>query len=286
MKSYKLLTLLLAGLMACGEDEKLADPIYEFISFRGNPAVDLNERDHSTEGFPFTLQLLAFKPYTRDIEITFEVTAVNAVESIDFEIVPSTKKIVLKAGTYTSDTLWIKTIDNNAGTELERTVEVAIKTVSETGIRIGLGIDEPRNAAVVARILDDECTSQPDIYGVNDLSNEIDWGSGGTETVVSGSVNGSAITLTGDLIGYDPFANATLTITLTPDGAGAMNGSAMFGEFEAGEDSDGYFYKFIQSGTGTYDLCSGTITISYDIYWQDGPDWVYWYSVTNVISTP
>jgi len=38
-------------------------------------------------------------------------------------------------------------------------------------------------------------------------------------------------------------------------------------------------------GAGTYDVCSGEINITYDIYYMD-TDWIYWYTVTNVLSVP
>ena len=86
------------------------------------------------------------------------------------------------------------------------------------------------------------------------------------------------------MIDYGTFPNATLTITLTPYSAGGTNGLALFDEQESGTDNDGYKYKFKQIGDGSYDVCSGTITVEYEIYWLDGPTWTYWYSVKNVLS--
>ena len=100
-----------------------------------------------------------------------------------------------------------------------------------------------------------------------------------------GVLTGSTIKLTGDLIDYGPFSNASLSVTLTPVSAGSTKGKASFGEQETGTDSDGYDYKFIEVGEGSFDVCSGTIAIEYDIYYMDG-GWVYWYSVTNVFSVP
>lgn len=51
-----------------------------------------------------------------------------------------------------------------------------------------------------------------------------------------------------------------------------------------GTDSDGYGYKFIQTGEGTYDVCQGEVEIEYDIYYLDGGAWVYWYAVKNTLS--
>ena len=124
-----------------------------------------------------------------------------------------------------------------------------------------------------------------DIYVSNNLSNSINDGNDGI-TTVTGAVSGSSVTLQGNLIGYGAFSSASLTVTLSPASAGAMKGSATFGEQETGTDSDGYQYKFVEVGEGSFDLCSGTITVEYDIYWLDGSSWTYWYSVTNTFSAP
>ena len=83
-------------------------------------------------------------------------------------------------------------------------------------------------------------------------------------------MTGSIIKLTGDLIDYGPFSNASLSVTLTPDGAGSTKGKATFGEQETGTDADGYEYKFVEVGEGSYNVCSGTIDIEYEIYYMDG----------------
>jgi hypothetical protein len=271
-----------ATVLACSDDEKVKDPVYEFVSFKGSETFNLNEKINSEQSYPVVAQLLAFKPYKEDIELMLEISGENAAENTDFVVTPGTT-LRIPAGSLVSDTLFIKTIDNEAGTDLERKIHIAIKSVSEEKIRIGVGITEPKNASITVKILDDECSKAMDIFNAS-LGNTIDWGGGGTTTSVTGVLSSSTVKVTGDLIGYSAFSSASIDITLTPVVAGAMKGSATFGEQEAGADSDGYEYKFVQVGEGSYDLCSGTITVEYDIYWLDGASWEYWYSVTNTYS--
>jgi hypothetical protein len=276
-----LLIVLCTGTFSCDDDENTtADPIYEFVAFAGESSVGLNEFENSEEPFPLTAKLLAFNPYAQDIDLTLEITGSNAQENTDFVVTPH-DVVKIRAGNLVSDTVWIKTVDNAAGTDEERSFQIKIKSVSQPDVKIGLGIADPKNAAVTFNILDDECSLTTDIYNTT-LSNSID---GTTTKPAEGVLSGSTIKLTGDLINYDPFSNASLSVTLTPDGAGSTKGKATFGEQETGTDSDGYAYKFIEVGEGSYDVCSGTISIEYDIYYMDG-GWVKWYSVTNVFSAP
>jgi hypothetical protein len=276
-----LLVFAFAGIVSCDDDETpIMDPIYEFIAFDGATSVNLSEFENSEEAFPLTLELLAFKPYAQDIDVTLEISSLNVQENTDFTVTPR-DVVKIRAGKLVSDTIWISTIDNTAGTDLERSFQVKIKSVSQPDIKIGLGLKEPKNASVNFTILDDECSLTTDIYNTT-LSNSIN----GTDTKpAEGVLNGNTLKLTGDLINYGPFSNAALSVTLTPVAAGATKGNATFGEQETGTDSDGYDYKFVEVGEGSYDVCSGTISLEYDIYYRDG-GWVYWYSVTNIFSVP
>lgn len=71
------------------------------------------------------------------------------------------------------------------------------------------------------------------------LSNAVDWGDGPIMKPATSSVNENKVTVTGNLIDYGTFPNATLTITLTPYSAGGTNGLALFDEQESGTDNDG-----------------------------------------------
>ncbi len=286
MKMKKILALIAAlsfAVFSCKEDEKIVDPIFEFVSFRGNDFVTLNEKVFSEDGYPLLIQLWAFNPYNEDISFTLNVSATNAQKDVDFTVTPS-DNIKIKSGRFFSDTIWVKTVNEDIGNDLERTFEVSISTISNTEIGIGLGATEQKNRSITFNILDDDCSGSPlCIFHTTELINAVDWGSV-VEKPAVGVVDkaNNTVTVSGDLIDYAEF---NLTLTLTPDSPGSLTGEAFFGEQEVGEAWDGYSYKFIQTGNGTYDADTGNINIAYDIYWWDG-GWWYWYSVTNSISAP
>jgi hypothetical protein len=273
-------TLLFAGMISCDDEENIVDPIYEFVAFAGESSVNLNELENSGSPFPLTIKLLAFEPYAQDIDLTLEVTGTNVEENTDFIVTPN-NVVKIRAGQLVSDTIWVKTVDNAAGTDIDRNFQVKIKSVSQANVKIGLGLADPKNATVNFSILDDECSLTTAIYNTT-LTNEIN---GSATKPVEGVVTANILKLTGDLIDYGAFSGATLSITLTPDGTGSTKGKATFGDQETGTDSDGYEYKFTEVGEGSYDVCSGTVSIEYDIYYMDG-GWTYWYSVTNIFSVP
>lgn len=276
--------LLIFGLLAfsCEEDSKPVDPIYEFVAFKGQPSINLNELTNSEQAYPLVVELKAFTPYQEDIVVGLEITGNNVAENTDFTVTPS-QSVTIPSGSLVSDTIYIKTIDNAAGSADARSFYIRINSVSKEDINIGLGLTEPRNAGVTVNILDDECSETTAIFNSSSLVNTLDWGGGAVIKPASGVVTGNTIKVTGDLIDYGAFSNATINITLAPDSEGATKGTATFGEQVAGTDSDGWEYKFIQTGEGTYDVCSGVINVAYDIYYMDA-DWVYWYSVTNQFS--
>ncbi|MBI1770215.1 MAG: hypothetical protein HYR67_17745 [Bacteroidetes bacterium] len=285
-KAILLITSLIAGAFSCKDESAVVDPVYEFVSFKGSESVNLSEYQNSSNAYPLVAQLLAFEPHTQDIDLTLEVTTVNAQENVDFIFTPH-DALKIHAGKLISDTLWIKTIDNSVSNG-ERRFDIRIKAVNKAEIKIGLGITEPKNGSITFKILDDECSKTISIFNTPGLINDIDWdGDDKTDAkkTVAGVVSGNQIKVTGNLIDYAPFSGASLTLTLTPSSPGAPKGAATFGDQETGTDNDGYAYKFIEVGKGSYDVCSGTIRTTYDIYYQDG-GWVYWYTVTNVFATP
>ncbi len=277
--------ILAAGIFSCDDEETIQDPIYEFVSFAGDEQVSLGEAT-SEDGYPLVVQLWAFDPYQQDITVTLGVTATNAVQGEDFTVTPS-DNVKIPAGRLTSDTVWIKTINNPDANELERTFEVKINSISQSDVNVGLGLTEPTKQSITFKILDDECSGNPIcVYNTN-LTNTINWGGDDVPKPATGVTDklNNTVTVNGDLIDYGAFSNATLTITLTPSGEGSAIGEATFGEQETGSDSDGYAYKFIQVGTGSYNAYTGIIKVEYDIYYWDG-GWVYWYTVTNEFSVP
>jgi len=276
--------VLCAGIFSCDDDENTpVDPIYEFVAFAGESSVGLNELENSGEPFPLVAKILAFEPYAQDIDLSLEITGSNAQENTDFVVTPH-DIVKIRAGKLVSDTIWIKTVDNTAGTDIERSFQIKIKSVSQPDVKIGLGLADPKNAAVTFNILDDECSLTTDIYNTT-LSNSIGGLNGDGTKPAEGVLTGDKIKLTGDLLNYGPFSNASLSVTLTPAEAGSTKGKATFGEQETGTDADGYEYKFVEIGEGSYDVCSGTINIEYEVYYIDG-GWTYWLTGTNSFSVP
>lgn len=274
------MTVIAAIGFSCEDDPKPVDPVYEFVAFKGPTSVNVNEFVNSETPFPLVIELKAFSPYPEDITVTLEVTGHNADLNSDFLIDPG-QAVIIPSGSFVSDTILVRTIDNASGSTAQRSFDIAIVSVSKPDVRIGLGIAEPKNAAITVNILDDECSETMSIFNSAALTNTINWGGEDVYKPAAGVIAGNTVEVTGDLIDYGAFSNATLVITLAPASEGATKGTATFGEQVAGTDSDGYEYKFIQTGEGTYDVCSGVIDVAYDIYYLDGGDWVYWYSVTN-----
>jgi hypothetical protein len=280
--------ILAAGIFSCDDDETIQDPIYEFISFGGDAEVNLGEATNNDAGYPLVVQLWAFEPYTQDITVNLGIGAINAKKDEDFTVTPS-DVVKIPAGRLTSDTIWVKTINNDDANELERTFDISIHSTSLPDANIGLGITEPKKGLIKFKIQDDECSGNPICTFNQELANVVSapddsWSEDHTAVSVVDK-NNSTVTVTGNLIAYGTFPAATLTLTMTPTSDGSSVGTATFGEQETGEDNDGYAYKFIEVGTGSYDASAGTIKVEYDIYYWDG-DWYYWYSVVNNFSLP
>jgi hypothetical protein len=275
--------LLCAAVISCEEEKAVSDTVYEFVSFRAE-TVSVDEFDNSTESYPVIVQLWASKPYSEDIDVTLEITGHNAVKDVDFTVTPD-QSVKIRAGSLVSDTLFIRTIDNASGVDDERSFDIKIGAVSKSDIKIGLGIAAPKKSILKVVIIEDDCNGSPLCAYNTGLNNTINGSKVNPVEVVLDKGSGK-LSVTGDLIDYDVFPAATLTLTLTPESEGAAIGTATFGEQVAGTDDEGYEYKFVEVGEGSYDATAGTISIEYDIYYMDGGDWIYWYSVTNVFSVP
>jgi hypothetical protein len=280
-----LLAVLTLVVFSCEEETKPVDPIYEFVAFKGPSTVNVNELNNSETPLELFVELRAFSPYREDVEVSYEITGNNAEKDMDFVVSPA-GSVKIKAGSFVSEPIRITTVDNDAGTALARNFDIRITSINKEGVRIGLGIIEPKNVGVTVNILDDECSETIDIFNSTSLVNTLDWGGGDVVKPAKGVIAGNTVKVSGDLIDYGPFSNAAITITLTPETEGGTKGTATFGEQLAGTDNDGYEYKFIQTGEGTYDVCSGVINVAYEIEYMDGGSWVYWYSVSNAISVP
>lgn len=259
--------------ISCSDDDSVKDQIYEFISFQGD---ELSINENTTDDTPVVLKLLGYEP-KQDITVNLTVINNNVQEGVDYTI--STKTATIKKGEFTSEPIYISTIDNNVGVDAERSFTIGFESSSNPDLKFGVGLDNPENAELKVIIVDDECTDTVDIFN-GALSNVTSYG---THSIV-GSVGDSEVTIVGDLISYGPFSNAELKINLEPESSGATKGTATFPDYEAGTDSDGYEYQFRQIGEGTYDVCSRTIVIDFEVYWLSGGNWTYWYTSNNIIT--
>jgi hypothetical protein len=273
-----LLIILPLGFISCKEDEQIEDPIFEFVSFKEGTVL-LNEKTHSEEPYPLVAKLLAFKPYNEDIELNIEIIGINAVEGVDFIVLPDASKLLIKAGSLVSDTLFLQTIDNDINSG-ERWIHVTITKTSKPDLKIGLGITEPKNATVRVQIVDDECDGSIEVFNNSTFTNKIN---GGNTTLIQGSLIGHELTFQGDIIDYAPFSGAKLVVDLVPYSEGSTAGAVSFGEQEVGADSDGYEYKFVQKKEGKYNVCEESVELEFDVLYLDGGDWVYWFTADNIL---
>lgn len=274
--------ILFALVVACDEDATIQDPVYEFAAFKEAGPVNLNELNNSTEAYPVVIQLFAFQPYSEDLTFQYTATGNNTAEGTDFTVTPA-GSITLKAGKLTSDTIWVKTIDNQAGTPDARSFNLAITSASKSDIKLGLGLADPKQKTLTFNILDDECSLTTDIYTATlDVLIGIDGETRGTN-VAEGNLVGNELSITGDLIWYGRMDDA-LVITLEPESPGSTKGTATMGTQFMGTAGDGYEYTFEEVGTGSYDVCSGTVTISYKTSYRavGETDWTPWQTVTNL----
>jgi hypothetical protein len=273
--------ILFAVAISCKEDEKIQDPVFEFVSFKEAGPVNLNEANNSADAYPVVVQLWAFQPYTENLTVQYTVTGNNAEEGVDFTVDPASS-ITLKGGSLTSDTIWVTTINNEAGSVDPRSFNIALSSVSQSDIKLGLGVADPKQKTLTFNILDDECSLTPAIYSaaMNNLIG-IDGATQGTNAATGVAV-GNVVSITGDLIWYGPMDDP-LVVTLTPEFEGATKGTAEFGTQFMGTANDGYEYTFTQVGTGNYDVCSGTISLTYDTSYREvgQTDWTPWQRVTN-----
>ncbi|WP_242204513.1 Calx-beta domain-containing protein [Aestuariivivens insulae] len=276
MKKLKYLFILVLALsfLGCEETPELYDfERYKFVSFISEEeSVMENAGDHDI--------FLRYDGSTleEDFTVTLSVGG-TAQEGTDYNV--ESKTVVFKAGEIKSEPFTIDVIDNLLDGTEDLTMEITIESVSNPNIDIGLGIVNQSNKIEVVTILDNECSEDIDIFAT-DLNCATPW----TPHTVTGTIDGSVLTLSGNLVDYSPLSVANLEVNLTPVEAGAKIGSASFNDYYVGLVSDGYVYQFRQAGEGTYDVCNKTITISIEVYWESGGSWAYWYTSDNIITIP
>lgn len=280
MKTLKYIYLIafILTFSGCEKKAELYDfERYKFVSFvEQEITVGENYSAESESAYPIYLR---YDGSTLDEEFTVElkVTGNNIQEGQDYSV--ETTTVVFKAGEVKSEPFFLNIIDNLIDNELDGELTIEIVSVSNPNIDIGVGIVNQSNKSLSVTILDNECSEDIDIFNAT-LSNQTPWD---THTI-TGTLDGSVVTLVGDLISYSAFSNATLAVTLTPLAEGAKIGTATFEDYNAGADSDGYEYQFRQVGEGTYDVCAGEIKIEFEVYWLNGSSWSYWYTTSNIIT--
>jgi hypothetical protein len=135
--------------------------------------------------------------------------------------------------------------------------------------------------SVLSVISDGPCTNDYTVFGNETLSAAISFietdGSFEpyeTSSSVTTTIDGDQITLTGDII---DFFELQLTLTMVPNPDDATIGAATFTIEDLGTYTDGFNYRLVQVEDGTYDACEGTLSISYDLEFEEGGNWVFFY---------
>ncbi len=277
---YSLIFILMALIsVGCEEDVSHYDfEQYKFVSFIASDiTVPETYSADSGEAYPIYLRYDG-SVLEEDFNVTINITANNAQAGIDYNVASTT--VAFKAGEIRSEPLLINIVDNLLNSDQDRSLTIDIVSVSNPLIDIGVGIVNQSNKSVTLNITDDECSETISIFDAPNLIS-----SAGNHTV-AGAVADNMVTLTGDLIDYGTFPNAQLGITLTPTVEGGTAGTATFTNYAAGTDNDGYIYEFRQNGEGTYNICTGEIMVSIDVYYESGGSWVFWYTSQNIFSIP
>ncbi|MDY7395150.1 Calx-beta domain-containing protein [Aureibaculum sp. 2210JD6-5] len=279
MKTFKLVIFFFLYILAigCNNSVELYDfERYKFVSFI-DAEVTVSETYTAENGSDYPIYLrYDGSVLEEDFSVNLKVTGNNASEGTDYSV--NSTEVIFKAGEIKSEPFNLTLIDDLLNSEEDRSLEITIESVSLPNVDIGVGIVNQSNKSIIVNILDNECSETVDIFNSSNIVNS----SGGH--IVTGTVNGSVVSLTGNLINYGPFPNANLEITLTPTVDGGSSGAATFSDFDAGTDNGGYVYQFRQNGEGTYDVCSGEISVSIDVYYESGGSWVFWYTSTSIFS--
>lgn len=95
---------------------------------------------------------------------------------------------------------------------------------------------------------------------------------------VTATIDGSEITISGNLTNYAPFPNQTMTLTFVPDSPESTSGKITFESQTVGVDTGGYTYYYYPTGDlGSYDAITGEIRFSIWIYYGSEDNPTYWY---------
>jgi hypothetical protein len=281
MKTIRTKIFLLSILLSAGCEENVTQydfEKYKFVSFIASEiTVPETYSTDNGEAYPLYLRYDG-SVLEEDFSVNVKITENNAQKDLDYKVDNTT--VTFKAGEIKSEPLLINIVDNLVNSDQERSLTIDIESVSNPKIDIGVGIINQSNKSVTLKITDDECRETISIFNSPTLIS-----SAGDHTV-TGTVSDSEVILTGNLIDYGSFPTAELGITLTPTVEGGTAGAATFNNYPAGTDNDGYVYEFRQNGQGTYNICSGEISVAIDVYYESGGAWVFWYTSQNVFSIP
>ncbi len=251
--------IMLISLNACFEDQGTDILMSEEIISFSSPDVQIREPDRSGS-VPLEVS------FTQDTELTigYEVTAVNAIEGIDFEIL-SQNPIAIPPGTHSVD-LEFSVTDNDAFEPDARSFTITITSVSNPEIAVNA------NKEVKITIVNDDCPANTSIWfgnvTVDDVGFSSDVGTGSADS--EGTCN--ILVVSGNFIG----ATAPVTFVLTPSAPGATEGSIVAERQLYDCCAPAYEYE----ASGTYDETTGIIEVDYSFYRADGS---LWFTGTNTI---
>lgn len=249
-----LIVLVAFSVVSCKEDERKGYLGNEdFVRFlKPSDAID-----EIASAYPVVVSFTK-KDGNKTANVTFDLEEVSAVEGVDFEIVNPTKTLTFEAGKYT-DTIWVKPLTNDIACGPDR--KVIIKLASVDGAAAGF----PKNGGssefalsireVVAFNIDDFIASdylceEFDLAGVPYAGNPI------TVEVSIDPIrdNTFAVENMGDWDGLTAFftfnpdvSNQTIQILETPNGIDP----SIVGPYTN------------WTGSGTYDVCKRTFTVTY-----------------------
>ena len=286
MRNLKIIACLFIFMltMGCEQEPELYDfTKYKYVSFVDQEAeiAENYSADAGKElGYPIYLQYDG-SMLSEDFTVNLLISESGAQSGTDYSIESSS--VLFKAGSILSEPFYLKTIDNLVRNEEERNLGIVIESVSNPNISIGVGMVNQSNKAFSLSILDNECSETLEIFNSTNLSLVSNEGS----ATISGTYDSNTFTLLleGDLVAYGPLANTSLLIDLIPVEPGAKIGKVTFDDYYAGLDTDGWEYTYVMEGDGTFDICAGTVNnISFGVYYLDGGDWVYWYSIIAELS--
>ncbi len=208
-----------------------------------------------------TATLVMSRTFLNDVTVSFDITAENAIEGIDYSV--SENSVVIPAGEY-EGTFTIMPI-NNEVFDAARRVNVTITGISEEGLT-----PSAENQVTIS-ILNDDCPVKTSIWAGESSSTEFYLDGSdpyGPFSVAlapneAGDCDVLEISNIGDFGGDHP-----VTMTFTPTGEGATTGTVEISR--QGIGTYGSTGERTVEGSGTYDETSKVIEIYLTFKFGDG----------------